>query len=451
MRPNTRLAAALLAFTVSVALAGCSGESSGTASGPVTINYALWDDLQQPAYQQCANAFTKANPNIKVKITQTAWDQYWTNLTTQLASGDAPDVFTDEVGYYPVFAKNNQIMDLAPRIAADKIDLSQYQAGLADRWLKDGKRYGLPKDWDTVAIVYNKDLARAAGFDAASLANLTWNPNDGGTFEKFIAKSTIDVHGKNGLDPDFDKKHVKVHGIELTYEDGSVGQNGFGDLAASDGFHYLDKNPFGTKYKFDDPALSATITWMASLAAKGYAAPFDKASTLGTDAILNAGRSAMTMTGSWTINTYLGATARQHFAFAPLPVGPEGRKTIMGGLSDAIFAGTQHPDQAWQWVKYLASPACQDVVAGKKVVFPAIKSSSEKALAAQTAAGHDVKAFSQEATEPGDTVLAPITDHGDQVTQEVQSALESVWLGQDDAASALTKAQKQVDSIMAQP
>jgi multiple sugar transport system substrate-binding protein len=447
------MTACLVAAALPVALTGCSsgGSGTGSSSGPVTLTYALWDNNQQPAYQACADAFTAADPGIKIKITQAAWGQYWQNLTTEMTAGNAPDVFTDHVSKYPMFVADNQILDISSRVAADKVDLTQYQTGLADLWVKDGKRYGLPKDWDTIAIVYNTAMLKNAGIDPASLANLTWNPTDGGTFEQLIAKLTLDSEGRNGLDPAFDKNHVKVHGINLDYDDGSTGQSTWGNFAVADGFTFLDKNPFGTEYHYSDPALAQTVDWFASLAKKGYAAAYDKSSTLGSDAVLNAGKAAIGMTGSWNINTYLGSTATQKFAFAPLPAGPQGRKTFINGLSDAIYAGTKHPDQAWQWVKFLGSSSCQDIIAGKGVVFPAVKSDSDKALATHQAAGQDVKVFVQEATAPGGTFTYPITDHSDQISEEVQTDLESVWLGQSGAAAALGKAQKAVDGYFAQP
>ena len=85
---KTRVAfGVFLAAAMALPLAACnanttasSGESS--ADGGVTINYWLWDDRQAPLYQQCADDFHAANPNITVKITQTAWGQYWDTLTT---------------------------------------------------------------------------------------------------------------------------------------------------------------------------------------------------------------------------------------------------------------------------------------------------------------------------------------------------------------------------------
>jgi multiple sugar transport system substrate-binding protein len=440
-----RTVAALAAAALALPLAACSGGSgSGDAGGKVTIDYWLWDDTQQPAYQQCADAFTRANPDITVKFTQTAWAQYWQNLTTQLAAGSAPDVWTDHASYYPQFVSSNQILDIQPYVDRDHVDLTQYQAGLADLFVKDGKRYGLPQDWDTMALVYNKQLVG----DTSGLGSLTWNPADGGTFEKAIAAATVDTGGHHGLDPAFDKTHVKVYGFLPEWADGAQGQNGWGDLAVSDGFTYLDKNPWGTHYNYDDPKLGQTIGWFKHLIDAGYAPEFDKQSTLSRDAVMESGKGAFTVTGSWTIGTYFGDKTKQKYALAPLPTGPAGRKTAINGLSDAIYAGTKHPDQAWAWVKFLGSSACQDIVAQHAVVFPAIRTSTAKALAAHRAAGRDVHVFTDEATAPGGTFFLPITDHGNEVSQTVQDAIQSAVLGQADPASALKKANDQVNGLL---
>lgn len=446
MLPTRTAIAALAAAALMLPLAACSKSSddAGATGGKVTLNYWLWDDKQQPAYQECADAFTKANPDVTIKITQTAWDQYWQNLTTQLASGSAPDVWTDHASYYPQFVSSNQILDIQPFVDKDHVDLTQYQAGLADLFVKDGKRYGLPKDWDTMALVYNKGLVK----DTSGLADLTWNPADGGTFEKAIAAATVDTAGHTGLDPAFDKAHVKTYGFLPEWADGAQGQNGWGDLAVSDGFSFLDKNPWGTHYNYDDPKLAETIGWFKHLIDAGYAPKFDKQSTLSRDAVMESGKGAFTITGSWTIGTYFGDGAELKYALAPLPTGPAGRKTAINGLSDAIYAGTKHPDQAWAWVKFLGSTGCQDLVAQRAVVFPAVRTSTDKALAAHQAAGRDVQVFTDEAAAPGGTFFLPITDHGNEVSQIVQDSIQSAVLGQAPPADALKKANDQVNGLL---
>ena len=447
--PRARLALALMAVTIPLATAGCSNGDSDS-SGPVTLTYALWDQTQQAGYQQCATAFEAKNPNIKIKITQAAWNNYWQNLTTEMTAGDAPDVFTDHVAYYPQLVADHQLLDLSSYVSSSNIDLSQYQPGLADLWVDDGSRYGLPKDWDTEGLVYNTAMLKAAGVDPSTLDSLTWNPTDGGTFEKLIAELTIDDNGNNGLSPKFDKNHVKVYGFVPTYDDGAQGQNGWGDLAAENGFSFLPKN-FSTDYDYNSAALAQTIDWFASLAKKGYAPAYSKSSSLGVQTVLDSGQGAITITGSFDVASYTGATAKQKYDFAELPIGPDGRKTFINDLSDAIWAGTKHPQQAWQWVSYLASPACQDVVASQGVVFPAITEASAKAEKARIAEGQDITPFVQEAEASGGTLTYPISQHEDEINTEVQSQLDSVWLGQSSAASALSTAQNAVSGYMSQP
>ncbi len=153
------------------------------------------------------------------------WDDYWAKLTNGFIAGDAPDVFTDHLAKYPEFVSQQQLVALDETLTKDGFNVDQYQPGLADLWKgQDGKRYGLPKDFDTIAIFYNKKLATDAGVKEADLQNLTWNPQDGGTYEKMIAHLTVDESGKRGDEPGFDKSKIKVYGLGLN--GGSGGGDG---------------------------------------------------------------------------------------------------------------------------------------------------------------------------------------------------------------------------------
>ncbi|MFP3466811.1 ABC transporter substrate-binding protein [Leifsonia sp. SIMBA_070] len=441
-----RVAAIAAAAALLAGVTACSSSGSGSGSNEkVTLQYWMWDDTQVPAYQQCAQQFTKENPNITIKISQSAWGQYWTNLSTQIAAGSAPDVWVDQASYYPQFVQDKQIVDIQPLVEKDKVDLSQYVDGLADLWKVGDARYGLPKDWDTMGLVYNKADLKAAGIDEASLSDLTWNPNDGGTFEQTIAKLTVDKNGHNGLDPAFDKNNVKVYGFLPEWADGSQGQNGWGNFAYSAGWTYADKNPFGTKFNYDDPKLAKTVQWLADLSDKGYAPKLDVQSTLARSEVLANNGGALTTLGSFNLASYKGKT--DQFGFAPLPAGPEGRKSAINGLSDAIYAGSKHKDEAWKWVKYLASADCQNAVAATGVVFPAIKEASEKSAAVREKDGLNAKVFLDEQQAKDGTFIIPISYHGTEISQIVQDAIQSVALGQQDAKYALGKANDQVNAL----
>ena len=187
-RLRKKWAAALVAVTaLSLTLTACGGGGSkdegGTSEGGAIdtstatgdVDYWLWDINQQPAYETCADNFKKANPNVNVKISQFGWDDYWSKLTNGFVAGDAPDVFTNHLSKYPEFVTQQQLVPLDDTLTKDGFNVDQYQPGLADLWKgQDGKRYGLPKDFDTIALFYNKKLTDDAGLtaDAAGPAGL---------------------------------------------------------------------------------------------------------------------------------------------------------------------------------------------------------------------------------------------------------------------------------------
>jgi multiple sugar transport system substrate-binding protein len=386
-----------------------------------------------------------ANPNIKVNITQSGWGDYWNNIQTGMVAGTAPDVFTDHLAKYPEFAAKEQLVDIQPYVEGDKVDLGVYLGQLADLWARDGKRFGLPKDWDTIAIVNNKDALAAAGVTEEEVNSATWNPEDGGTFGELIAKLTLDENGNNGLSPDFDKTKVKQYGLIINGAGEAYGQTEWSWLAATTGWRHID-NLYATKYNYDDPRFIQTIQWVADMMAKGLIMPLEQVTSLGGSAAFNSGLGALHANGSWMIGEF-AKNATFPVGFARLPEGPEGRRSMFNGLADSIWVGSKHPDQAWEWVKYLASQECADIVGEAGVVFPAQQSAVDKALAAYEAKGLDVSAFTKQASEPDGTFLFPVTDNAAEITNIMTPAMQAILLGQTDAQTALTKANADVNAL----
>ncbi|MFC9350242.1 ABC transporter substrate-binding protein [Arthrobacter sp. NPDC057013] len=446
MMKKKAFGAVAVAAAAALAMSAC-GSGSGGEAAKGEINYWLWDANQLPAYQQCATDFHKANPDITVKITQTGWDDYWGKITNGMASGTAPDVFTNHLAKYPEFLKTKQLVALDDAVTNDKVDLSQYNEGLADLWVgQDGKRYGLPKDWDTVSLFYNKKMAAAAGLSPEQMGSLTWNPEDGGTYEKAIARLSVDKSGKRGDEPGFDKNNVAVYGLGLESSGGeNAGQTQWSFLSATTGWTTTDKNPWGTHYNYDDKRVQDTIAWWSSLAEKGYMPKLE--TTVGANVADNfgAGKAAINSSGSWMIGQYSGYKGID-LGIAPTPKGPDGKNASMfNGLADSVWAGTKKKDAAIKWVEYLGSAACQDVVASKAVVFPAIKTSSDKAAAAFKAKGVDVSAFTQHVKNKT-TFMLPITDNAAKIAGILKPAMDGVVAGKTPA-STLTSANEQVNSL----
>jgi multiple sugar transport system substrate-binding protein len=420
--------------------------AAGTARAG-QVKYMLWDSIQMPAYRQCAADFTAKNPGTTIKIMQAGWADYWTAISTGFIAGVAPDVFTNHLSKHPEFVSNELLVDLAPYIARDKLDLGVYPKPLLDVWRRDGRQYGLPKDWDTIGLMVNLDHAEKAGVTLAELQAMHWNPKDGGSFEQIIRRMTIDSGGRSANSSGFDKKNVAMYGFQIGSSGGMAGQVEWSHLAVSNGFSFQDK-PWSVPYRYDDPRLAETIDWLAGLPAKGLSAPYQNALSTGSDAMFVARRVAMVPEGSWMI-TFFAGNAKFRNTWVPMPVGPIGKRaTMLNGLSDAMWVGSKVKEEAWQWIKYLASPDCQRVVARSGVTFPAVHGMAEIVLDVHRKNGVDASAFLTMSREH--TFLMPIAENGARVEALMKSGLESVLLGKQAAGPALAETNKKVNKLFDQ-
>ena len=419
----------------------------------VTIDYWLWDGNQQPFYQQCADEFTAANPNINVNIEQFGWGDYWDGLTAAFASNSAPDVFTDHLARYPEFVESGVLVALNDYVEADGVDTGNYFPGLAELWTSpDGDRFGLPKDWDTIAVVINEDMMNDAGITQDEFNNATWNPTDGGTFGELIQKLTVDANGNRGDSPDFDPSAMDisagaVYGFGLEGNFGAFGQTTFSAFAAANGWTATN-GPWANSANYGDPQLAETIQWFADWIAAGYITPIEDVQSLGGTTMFQGGQAAVQTNGSWMISTLSGDATEVPVVYAPTPVGPSGdRASMFNGLADSITTSSENPDQAWEWVKYMATPACQEIVGSGAVVFPAIPSATKIAQDAHAANGVDVSAFTTH-VDNETTFLFPINDSASRVEDAVGPVMESILRGEADAAEALAAVAADVDSIL---
>ena len=409
------------------------------------IRYINWDINQFPAYEECAVNFNEMNPNIVVTVENIGWGDYWTNLQTEMVAGGAADVFTNHLAKYPEFVSLGQILDIQPWVDRDSVDTGIYLGELEQLWTRDGARYGLPKDWDTVAVIYDKDALAAAGISEDELNNATWNPQDGGTFGEIMAKLTLDSAGNNALSADFDASDVVQYGYGADYPGaGAYGQTVFSMFAASTGWNFVD-GLYATEYNYADQRFIDTMQWFQDSLVAGTMAPYEDQASLGNSAAFAAGNNAMTTDGSWMIGFY-STIEDKNVGFARLPIGPEGRKSMFNGLADSIWSGTEHPEAAWEWVKYAASPACQAIVGSYGVVFPATAEGVQNALGVYADRGLDVSAFTEQALEPGGTFLFPVTDNASQIADIMVEALDAIYLNVSSAEDILPAANDAVNA-----
>lgn len=437
-RPLAWVALGLVIMMMLVGLAACGGSSS-SGNGVVNLTYALWDQNEEVGYKQSIADFMKLHPNIQVTIELTPWASYWQKLDTEFAAGNAPDVFWDHLAYYPQFVQQGQLMNLSPLIKQDNIDMSQYYSTLVKEWSYNGNVYGLPKDWDTVAILYNKHIFQKMGFPAPT--NLTWNPTDGGTFLQLAQKLTVDQNGKHPGDAGFDPNHIQQYGFvseNNTQED-------YWNFIAMNGGTLLDK-PFGQNFQLNQPPAVQALQFLVDLINKYHVSP-SAAETNNDNSgvaeqLFEGGHAAMIAAGSWELNPVF-----QHMSspwgVAQLPAGPKGVMSVFNGLTDAIYAKTPHPQEAWELEKWLASSQSEQIMGSGGFVWPGIKSQDQSFVQYWQQKGIDVNPYLKEAQ--GTTLTFPITLGYNEASIKINDIFDQMYLGQLSVQDATNQAVQQAN------
>lgn len=435
------IAMGLAAMMVLTGLAACggSGSNSSSSNGVVNLTYALWDQNEEVGYKQSIAVFMKQHPNIHVTIEQTPWAQYWQKLNTELVAGNAPDVFWDHLAYFPKFAQQSELMNLSPLIQQDKVDMSQYYPTLVKEWTYNGDVYGLPKDWDTIGLLYNKQIFQKAGLPVPT--NLTWNPTDGGSFLQVAQKLTVDQNGKHPTDAGFDPKHVNQYGTVSM----NTGQEGFWNFIAMNGGTYLDKL-YGKNYQFNQPESVQALQYLVDLINKYHVSPPASETNNNTSGIaeqlFEGSHAAMIFAGSWELSG-VAQNANFPWAVAQLPAGPKGVASVFNGLTDAIYAKTQHPKEAWELEKWLGSAESEQMIGSGGYVWPGIQSVDQTFADAWQKKNVDVSGYLKEAQ--GTTVTFPISFGYNEASVKVNDIFNQMYLGQVSVQQATNQAVQQAN------
>ncbi|GAA1490117.1 ABC transporter substrate-binding protein [Brachybacterium sacelli] len=426
--------AALAAGAAGAATLGSCGTSAAPA-GATTIEYWMWDANQLPAYSAAIDLFMEQNPDIFVRVTQLGFDDYWTKLTASFVAEAGPDAFADHLARYPEFLDLGVISPLDGLGALDEIPAERFQEGLQELWTgPDGKRYGLPKDYDTIAVMFDRALLEEEGLAPEDLEGLDWNPQDGGSFEKILARLTLDANGVRGDQEGFDPKNVARYGMAADSGIDYTGQTSWSPFALSTGWTFTDAETWGTHFTYDEERFAATMDWYFGLVDKGFFPPFGMfGDSSPTQTQLQTGKAALALAGSWMITTFDNMEGMD-LGIAPLPAGPVGHPVSMfNGLGDSISAQSERKEEAARLIAFLASDEAQQMIGERAPFFPATDVGTQAAIDAYAAEGLDVTPFTERVAN-GETGLYPLVENSASIMPIMQPAFDQCWMRQIDGA-----------------
>ena len=428
-------------IVLAMALAGCApgqqptGASQSDAVGDmseevVTIRWSMrWDQTRvDNVALPVIEAFEAEHPNIKVEFENIgSHAEYIQKLQTQFAAGTAPDVFYPNTPTAYAFASKGVMLILNSYIDAEGVDISKYDQNVLDLYQIGGEIHCLPIDTANLVVFYNKDM-----FDAAGVSY----PEDGWTWDDFLATAqavTQDVDEDGRIDQFGVDQFVNYWPMVVWTK---TGHALFDDV----------RNP--SEFLITDQESIDAIQWLADLINVHQVMPSTEQRADISDMFV-AGKAGMQIVGHWRVPRYL-PNADFAWDFAPLP-----QEKIAANRADgscfAVAAGSEHPDEAWEFVKFLAGPGSLGVekLLELQQMVPAITEfqSSEAFLNPPELEGANKEAFLA-GKENLFSMYDPIHPMYAEWDALWKQELGEVWLGNATAAEAVQRMTPQVENIL---
>jgi len=320
--------------------------SCGFRNSPegITITLSGWQSNpnEKQLLEQVLRQFEIQHPHIKVKH-ETINDQYMDVIKTRLIGDAAPDVFYLDAFEAPLLMKYGVLEPLNSYVNA-QFDLADFEPTLLKAFQLEERTYGLPKDFSTLALFYNKKAFQEAGIEQAPQ---TWDE-----LRDDSKKLTVD---KN--------------------RDGRKEQYGFG-LAPELSRQYFMMTAFGGR--LIDRQENAAFFTSGSLKGlqlvieqyrkdQSSAQPSDVGASTGSE-MFGQGKAAMVLEGTWAIPYLQETFPKLEFATAEVPTVNGKKGTMAYTVAYVMNKKAKHKEAAWQLIAYwakegLALPTRKSVLA----------------------------------------------------------------------------------------
>lgn len=214
-------AVGLIGGMVVGALAGCGTEEINNGEEAnheeVTLRFAFWgSDTRLQNTEEIIEEFNTEYPEIQVEPEFSDWSGFWDGLNTQIAAGDAPDIFQMDAPYLREYGERGSLKDLSD------VDLTHVPEEIIESGTIDGEYYGLASGVNSVAILANPQLFDEAGVDLPD--DTTWTWDDYAEIATEIGENLDSVYGSSiPAEPQLIQTWLRQNGLFFNDEDGDLG------------------------------------------------------------------------------------------------------------------------------------------------------------------------------------------------------------------------------------
>ena len=322
----------------------------------VGISFGGWGGVAEDEGVRAAiEVFQAENPGITVEWQHTPdAGEYNRVLLTNFAAGTTPDTSFIIADGYETYVAQGILLDITDQITADPVlgqpdyFMPQEAARCAD---SNGRWHGIGSCWVGHHIYYNAQLFEDEGITPPGFADdEIW---DWDTFISIAKQLTIDSAGRHPDDEGFDHEDIQRWGVDwpMTW------WQPVASAAHSNGGAYFADG----RIVLDSPEAMEALQRLSDLIYVHHVAPRSASiADLGmtNTQMIDNGRLAMAVEGSWALSWMNSSLTSVPIGTGALPTMGQPACVLQAHFHSAL-ANTQHPEEAWQWVRFLSTPFYQ--------------------------------------------------------------------------------------------
>lgn len=407
-------------MAISTMLTGCSKggseEKKEAKEGEKTV-ITFWNGFtgsDKETLEALVKEYNETNDkNIEVDMTIMPWDSLYQKLSTVLSVGEGPDMLamaTERIGTY---AEPGAFVEVNDVYEEGIVDESVIPDTLKENLKYDGKYYGVPMNFATLLLYYNKTMFKDAGLDPET-PPATWEE-----LEQY-AQQIVDKTGNYGFDMAV-KETTPMWCIMLWGNGGDIIEDG--------------------KAVFNSDQNVETITrWAENIRDKKFGPEVLTGGEI--DKLFESQKLGMYFCGPWATNGFENAGI--DFGVAQAPKGPQEQVTQANGVGLYLTSSSKKQEAVYDFFGWWNSKETQtkwSVGTG----FPPAR--TDIGDSEELAKNPYIAEFSKPANE-SKMYLQQLTNFAEIDNQAIVPAFEKILLENADVKATLDEANEKIESLL---
>lgn len=320
---------ASLLLVLATTLISCN--NSNSQSEPVTITFwTTANGEENRFFIERVQEFQKQHPDIRVKVEPKGFPFATNEFKTAILGDQSVDVFRADNTWIPEYAELDILYPL-DKLATSADLMGFVPTSLAAATVQDHV-YGFPSVIEVPALLYNKSMLKDAGYSQPPKTMV----------ELYQVSKSLTTEGKYGIylteDSYFALPFVWAFGGDAVTEDSQI------KIASSE-----SREAFEFMIKLRAEGLTQSDSdfkdWYLKMISD-----------------FQNGKAGMIITGPWAVHNILQGPAftdPNNLGIAPIPAGPKGQGSPIGGHSFVINKYSRHPKESLELIRYLTSTETQ--------------------------------------------------------------------------------------------